>query len=561
MKPKGLSGPLIRKNLSRYWLLSLGILVILLIQTLSLLQYLGNNSHLTPGNTPAELWKEEIYWDAYFWELFFSLPAAFLVFSYLYKKRENHFCNSLPMSKDSLYYSSLLSGLLLYVLPWLLVLLITTPIAISHAEGDIHLWGLYVLSRVYHLMLYVISYAMAVLAVMLCGRWFFGILCLALLHFILLLPEIMVLGIADEFLYGFYGGENLFSTIFSPFLQLILLLDQSEQEALPWIPVGIYTAIALLLLFLPGLLHRKRKEERVGQTLVFPRLYSVLQILMTVLGAVLLAALFEELFGLTMKTYPILLCSIPVFFLCRMLLLRSLKVFDKKTFLRFGSFFLCFLAVILVFQLDLFGIEKRMPDADTVETLRFSLGDMEFVTEDREDIEDFIAIHQFIIDRKDSLPHSEPYYGTSRTLNIIYEKPGMDLKRTYYEDNDFVLESIAQYFTEGDRAMEQVRQAEESVDSVFLRFYFYPDPYSTLTDLKDITLSTVETQEFFAALALDIAEGFPPPMIQQYSETGSATAILLGDNHEFFIHLPLEGPHALQFYRDIEAQYIKEPEE
>ena len=83
------NGALIRKNLSRFWLLSLGLLVILTLKGLSFFSEIS--LRLTTENRLEEM-IDRLYWDKHVGiELISSILIAALMFSYLHQKRSSSF--------------------------------------------------------------------------------------------------------------------------------------------------------------------------------------------------------------------------------------------------------------------------------------------------------------------------------------------------------------------------------------------------------------------------------------------------------------------------------------
>ena len=548
---------LIRKNLSRFWLLSLGLLVILTLKGLSLFSELF--IHLTTENRLEEM-IDRLYWDKHVGiELISSILIAALMFSYLHQKRGSSFFGSLPVSRNSLFLSSYLSGLMLYSIPWLLAAMITTPVVASVDLGNPVFRNYYFGFLCFRLVLYLVGYTMAVFSMLLCGRVFFGSVIALLLHILVPTLELLLTAMLESFLYGISVFSGVVTEFLAPYIFLSESLSYSEAE-LPWVAMGIYAGASLLLIYPLMLLHRRRKEECVGQTLVFPWLYGILQAILTFLGYIVLSALILTPFALADTDSTVVVGSIPSilifvisFFLIKMLLLRSRKVFRKKNFLQCGLFLLVAVAVILAFSNDLFHIVRRLPQGEKVQEVCLSLSGSDYSTDDPEAIEDLIRIHSHIIEERDTLQkeisdQSDNSPGTY-SLSLTYTmKNGRTFRRTYQlsfywndpESRELWYE-VEAFFLEDHRAVDQLHQVEEQ--TVRVR---YND--------GDIMMSTAETEAFFRAMEKDMEAHLQALPLLHINYRTDYVVIETKDGIAYYLDiLRAPAPNTIQFLRDIRS--------
>ena len=553
---------LIRKNLSRYWLLSLVVFLAYLPLSHTLLSLLASDaSHASlieyiryPLNS---------YCSGTF-DLIFSIPSAFCVFSYLHKKRSNHFFHSLPCNRSSLFLSSYVSGIALYVLPLLLIATFTAiMIPILHGGCSRFLTG-YLQIIAYRMLLYFVLYTMAVLAMVLCGRGFFGVLTALLLHFLFPLLELFLLLSVESFLFGYdVLAADPITTFLSPYLYLLPVAYRFPIE-LPWLELGLYAGAAALLLFLSLQLHNRRKEEAVGTSLVFSSVFSTLQYALTFLTSWILQLFFLLLgfsFSDSFSTYLLLLFGIPSFFLIRMLLLRTRKVFRKKDLLACGIYTLVLAALLISFRVDLFGIVRKVPEGEEVQQIQVSLSyELAFDSHNPEDIEALIDLQSMIIASRGAL--EEKPYGSSYdsyTLFLTYiiegEKP---IKREYVLPAAHVnpaaakvREEILAYFSHEDRYTEQLRQLQEKTETLSFRqnhsnWYF---------------LSSSQRQDFFRALEEDFRNGADPLFLfeERASDSGKQIRLHTTGQDTIALTLPFSTTNARAFLNAVEAASQKAP--
>ena len=553
---------LIRKNLSRFWLLSLSLLLILLIN--------GVNHYSILLSTPSRQRLNEIVDNIASMngmvEFFSSIVAAVCVFSYLHHKRGSSFFRSLPIDSDGLFLSSYLSGLLLYLLPWVAVTVVTTPLIASLVPSTPALWTYYLGSMCFRLVLYLVSYTLGVYAMIFCGRAVFAVLVTLTLHVLFPFLENLLRTFLEPCLYGIPVDLDPISEPLAPFLYLIGELLLYEPK-LPWLYMGIYSATSLVLIYPALLLHRRRKEECVGQTLVFPFLYGIAQYLLTfvlgfiLLGLVALPTIFIDLIdGIRILGFGYLfLCPIVAFFLVRMLLLRSRKVFQKKAFLHCGLFLLVVAVVFVAFNMDLFHIVRRLPQAEKVQEVCLSLDDMDYVSQDPEVIRDLIEIHSHVIEERNVL-QTEYASGVDRTdyiytMDLTYTMTnGRTMERTYWLSYHFadpesqaLWHELESFFLEGDRATEQLLQLQELVTEIS---YALGD--------KRPTMSTGERNAFFRALEQDLETGLTPiPLIYITTDYQKNRVFLFTeDNSTFRLYFsPSNALKTFYFLQELTGEY------
>ncbi len=544
---------LIRKNLSRFWLLSVWIGAVLLSRTTGILPLPSSGTGLTHGELYNSWTNLMVSFAQGFWEFLMSIIIAACVFSYLHKKRTNCFFHSLPMSRDGLFLGSFLSGLTIYALPMLLHMVITLPqILIYHSHCTLFLTA-YLQAMAFRMLQFFLCYSMATFAMVLSGRVFFGVATALLLHFVFPATESLLRSILKPWLFGFNFSvaADPITVFLAPFFYLLNDILYSSFD-LPWTAMGIYTAVALLLSGLTLLLHRKRQEENVGQSYVFPGVLSLLQYLLTLLLGYVLWLFFLLMIGgdpESSNVYPFLLWIIPAFFLIRMMLRRTRKVFQKKALLACGIYVLAFAAFLLSFRVDLLGIVRKVPKAEQVEKICVSIEDMDYVSTDPQTIEEIIALHREIIEKKEPLWEETGHGSYSNyKLELTYTmEGGRTLHRSYpiypldsKPASMAVRDSIHLFFR--DRAVEQLRQLAENTETAEFR----------IGKNEWFTLSTHQKQLLFNALEQDIKNGMDP-MIILNSRTNSTTYRLRLEQKNVYhsFYLPINATATRAFLDEI----------
>lgn len=433
---------LYKKNLARFWpLWALYTLVWLLILPVSLLAELTSRLGWDPSFDAAR-WVHEwaiqapVTRVAGFYgvaiAVFYAVLVAMAVWSYLYNHRAVNLIHALPVRREGLFLTNFLSGVTFFVLPHLLVLLVTLPVELLAGAADLQ--------------------ALAVglgCQTLLCLFFFcFATLCAFLTGHLLALPAFYVIfnGLAAglsllldwsmaRFLYGFDGwlAGTQAVTYLTPALGLVQgfrytwptvtdadgMTVVSSSGARPILDdvslLWIYAAVGLVLAALALLLYRRRHLETAADVVAVPWLRPVFKYATAFCaaltgGCILYALLALE--GTAAFLFFLLFWGVVGYFAAEMLLRKSFRVFGRS-----WKGCAVVLAVLLAFsacmQFDVLGLEDQVPDAAEVvavdvrglDSAPFDSGSYLHLSQqtDPELIAKALAVHQAVVDHKAEL--------------------------------------------------------------------------------------------------------------------------------------------------------------
>lgn len=359
--------------------------------------------------------------------------TAMCLFNFLYNARGTGMMASLPLRREELFCTVYLTGLMPQLGTVLLAALLSA-LALARAPGQ----AVYVLPWLGLTVLGTLTYyGIAVFCAMLTGN----ILILPVIYGLLNLAAV-VLEACGEFLmgifvYGFTGTESVLTWLSPPFELYMSLESYAYQGAAApraglWGLMAAYAAVGLLLSGLALLLFRRRQMERAGDTAAYPVLKPLFRFCMALgTGVVLPALLVEFLFpsvqfwrGSSNAAIIGALAALGAavgFFAAEMLIQRSLRVFRGR-WKGCLALSLAMLALTACLELDLFGIEKRVPAAEDVERVTVSGVDLSG------ELEKVLSLHRQIIGDKAQNEAS----GTVKDLRLTYQlKNGSILQRIY----------------------------------------------------------------------------------------------------------------------------------
>lgn len=389
---------LFRKNLSRYWpLWGFASFVGFLAPAALLVRVIQS------GETSVEpLVVREIYYyllaDAVpIVSLVYAILCAMAVWSYLYNARSVGMMHSLPIRREGLFLTNLLSGLAMMAIPYLVAGGLGT--LLFACCGGFDAWG--TLATILAVIGQSVTFfGLATFCAFLTGNIFALPVLYFLLNFLAPLGDWLCNLFARGFLFGFTADYSGTVDFLCPMVYLTQrLYVNSEYETVrdsaleyqnrltsvtlenAWL-IAAYAAAGLVFLALAYLLYRRRESERAGDVVAVRVFRPVFRFgvaaLSALLGGRLLYALLWESFqaGDTFTPVPLAICLMVAgligYYAASMLLAKSLRVFRGSAV---GA--LCLVAACVAFcagmRYDLFGIERRIPDQNEITQLEIYL--------------------------------------------------------------------------------------------------------------------------------------------------------------------------------------------
>lgn len=389
---------LFRKNLSRYWpLWGFASFVGFLAPAALLVRVIQSGE-----TSVAPLRVREIYYylvaDAVpIVSIAYAILCAMAVWSYLYNARSVGMMHSLPIRREGLFLTNLLSGLAMMAIPYLVAGGLGT--LLFACCGGFDAWG--TLATILAVIGQSVTFfGLATFCAFLTGNIFALPVLYFLLNFLAPLGDWLCNLFARGFLFGFTADYSGTVDFLCPMVYLTQrLYVNSEYETVrdsaleyqnrltsvtlenAWL-IAAYAAAGLVFLTLAYLLYRRRESERAGDVVAVRVFRPVFRFgvaaLSALLGGRLLYALLWESFqaGDTFTPVPLAICLIVAgligYYAASMLLAKSLRVFRGSAV---GA--LCLVAACAAFcagmRYDLFGIERRIPDQNEIAQLEIYL--------------------------------------------------------------------------------------------------------------------------------------------------------------------------------------------
>lgn len=383
---------------------------------------------------------------------FSALLFASILFRYLHNARAAYMMHAFPMTRTCLFVTNLVSGLLFFLVPMLVIGLSNRLIFLVNGVSGPNLewmarWTLE----------YLFFYGLAVFCMFLSGSQFISGLSYAALNFVCSLIPLVFFALARWFVYGLDSSVPDWLVFLSP---LLWMLSDGDDFGI----LLLYAGIGMVLMGLAWLFYQKRHVERAGDAMVFPWAEQLFRLVFTFCVGLYLGMGFASIHA----DYFLPISMIGLFigwFGATMVLRRTAKVFkDKKTWLGYGLFVLALLLTVGAMRYDILGWQRRLPDADEVVSVKIwsydpyvegytdneLFSDLIVLTEP-DQIESVRQLHSgFLAKRENRIGAGDMFDGMMDEFHIEYQlADGTTLQRCYGQITEVDFERIDQLYTDG----------------------------------------------------------------------------------------------------------------
>ena len=410
--------------LKRYWPLWLGYFVLLLLVTPAVLS--GRVDRLAPGEMlNYTLLNTGV--DVVYISMVVGVLSAMAMFNYLYSTKSCGMMNMLPIRRETMFITAFLTGLVPLLAADVLVMLITALLY----GGRLVYFKTLLLWLAMAVMGNVSFYGFAVFCAVLTGNLVVLPVLYLVLNLTVYVAERAVRYLLGAFVYGM-NASSCTLLVLSPIMELLNSLtvmpvnyidaDGKVQAVTNAYQVnglgvlGIYCAAGLACAALALLIYRRRQMERATDVVAVPVLKPVFKYCMTFGTAVVLAYVVyawlvpgnvNGIAAALLVLALLLVGALIGYYAAEMLMRKTLKVFPGKWK---GCLISCLILAVLTmaWEFDLFGYERRIPEADQVESAWF-LGNNTELTEP-ENIQALTQLHQSLVDNKSENESADEQY-------------------------------------------------------------------------------------------------------------------------------------------------------
>ena len=401
-----------------------------------------------------------------------GMLAAWASFGFLGKKKKDFFYEALPFSRLSLYVNKYLFGMIICLLPCFTMFFIELfQILVLSGSFEIVLLLKWLITAIIE---YAFWYSLAVLFMVLCGRFMMAVSCYLVFSF-LGIGLRFFLEISNAFCFvgvsnGFGDGNSVLG-VFSPieyinsieitFFRIDYNLNETSNVFMDG-AAGKYVVIfitGILIAVVSYLLYTKRKEERTEDNIVFNGMKIVFSSIVTFFGNIYLATITYLIIFYNNdnriahkpaeRVKLIILVAVIGFFgylISSMIVEKKLKIF-KSHCLKALIFTVIISLIGIGYLHDVFNIEGYVPDTEDIDYININAHDSIYKElykttgkersvikiYNKETIKVITEIHEIITDNIEDIVNTPYNQGLDYySFHFTYElKNGSTVSRSY----------------------------------------------------------------------------------------------------------------------------------
>ena len=220
----------------------------------------------------------------------FSVIGGMGSFGYINFKSRVDFYHSLPIRREKLYLVNYTVGILIFAIPYALMLILGTVVALMYGVSITGIWLTAMSGFLLNLIYYILLYTVVIIAVMMTGNRIIAYLGVLVFNFIVPATALVIGSYFDVFFItsnGSFINKLDWARSFSPFLEYLRVTD-NYGNSLGAAPLAAVLAAAALGV-LGCLLYRKRPSEAAEKAMAFEITKPVVRIIIVMNSAILFA--------------------------------------------------------------------------------------------------------------------------------------------------------------------------------------------------------------------------------------------------------------------------------
>lgn len=319
-----------------------------------------------------------------------AVVSALSGFVYMHSARKLDVYHSLPIKREKLFAQQYVYGVLYYVVPLLVHVLISFGMCVANGFGSGRLLGQAVGFFLVQVLIFLVSYAVSCVAVSLTGNLVISVLgCCVLATYSLILSSLRLL-LMDKFYMTYYKTSAILDfPAFSPIhlvLKMIEHMNFSDWDYLNYTAhVGDYVKILLMTAVytvIAVLLYMKRPTEAAGRTMAFPVTEPVVKTLVVLPASIVCGYIMAGIVSNSgSEGWFVFGCIFGFVIICPLMEVIFRK--DVKAVLAHPLQLVfngaCVLLMLIVLQFDITGYDTYIPEEDKVESYAVYLGGMPYI--------------------------------------------------------------------------------------------------------------------------------------------------------------------------------------
>ena len=361
----------------------------------------------------------------------FGILIAMAAFSSLYNARSVSMMCSLPVKREGLFLSVFTAGLAAMFVINIIVFLIT--LAVEAGFGIMALGSGYALQWLAMVcMLNLFFFGFATLVASFTGHILVLPIVYIVLNFTMYVVEMITRTAMSMFIYGINVSNSYALVSLSPPVKLlehsnifgILEYPENYNSSLigysyeGWTALAIYAAVGIVFAAMAMLMIKHRRMETAGDVVAARPLKPIFKYCLSygcalVIGIIIYKSAFSNatIYGVESMLFMLLFMLFGAFvgyFAAEMLMQKTLHVFSGRNWIGIGITAVIISALMFCGEFDVFGLEKKLPDASEVQDVSIICSSEIVLFEQPENIAAAIKLQGDIISHKDA---NEKYTG------------------------------------------------------------------------------------------------------------------------------------------------------
>ena len=506
--------PLVLENIKRFWAIgAVGFLIYFLSGAFPLLMsYDDMDASMISGMLTNQ---NAGYMASH---LFLAVTSAVAMFRYLQATGSVSVMHSMPFSRKMLYISSYASGLKLAFLPALLnglvLFLLKTPVYQSATDSgltvniDVFTTSAILTWMLETFIIIAFMYTIAVFAGMVTGTVVMHALTAVGFNFLLSALYMTFIGFSEMYFFG-YAQSTFITELVLKLSPYTYVFDHGGNFSAK--ACLVYSAAAIALAVGNYFIYKKRPLERATDSTVFKFMEYFICFLVVFFASSLVGMIF---WGNDYGYGGYALGGILGFLVGQMIVKKTMKIFNMESLRTFIIFGAIMSVVIVGFNTDLFGYERRLPAADKVQSVGIncydlSTGEPVNYFSEEENILSAIRFHESIVEGRKEY---RAFEGNGISISIDYElTSGNQMTRSYVLPYSAILESESlkdlYESAEADKGAATIRTLDASITQIDIYNNSSGSSNNAVTlHYSDDPASNLLKKGLLEALALDISE-------------------------------------------------------
>lgn len=465
----------------------------------------------------------------------YMILTTLAVFSYLYQRRSCNMMHAFPVNREILFGTGVLSVLTMTLVPQFMIAIINSIICVAFDAGSIAWvsWYWFLCMIGYDLLFL----GIALFTAMISGQIITNFVFYWIFNFMFLAAEFIIRFLLSFMCFGMHSTDGYQHSFLyltpAAYLQnhTDLIVEETtsciyhvDPHALTLLLV--YAIVGLVLGLVSYALYQRKPLESCGDFIAVSFMKPVFTFCMTFFTSILLMVgvgyALTNLLGrnntllLIISVLFCLVISFILYLLFYMLVDHSIHVCNRKHIKTWGICAGVLLGFFFLIYVDLFGIEKYMPDPSDILQADVSCGEALYSLRDPDEIEQMLDIHQKIIDDKAELTDyarlsDEPYVGMQITyvlkdgtcVNRSYNLPDCTDKSNAYEE---ICNQLEAFFNTPD--MICYHGISENYDDLTLQeATIYLSNDTEQNEEKESLYTSEQLDTLYRAFLLDIQSG------------------------------------------------------